>query len=127
MRQHERVFRNIVSFHLGVLKCLQSLALKLVNMQVISLSALVVCFAFVKSTAYEDDGNDVAIVRGEKDRFTRKIACNESKAVCLNESCTYCQCTEGQTFAQSRGYYGECVSNELLVYATCKLPNQYSQ
>ena len=93
-------------------------------MQVILLSVVIFCSAHVKSTAYKDEGSGVEIFRGEKDRFTRKIACNESKAVCFNESCTYCQCTEGQTFVRSRGYYGECVSNELLVYATCKLPNQ---
>ena len=72
----------------------------------------------VNSTMYEVLDNNVVIFRGDKDRFTRKISCNESKAVCFDESCVYCQCMEGQTFVRTRGSYGECVSNELLVYAT---------
>ena len=81
-------------------------------------------FALVKSTIYEVNGNNVVIFRGEKDRFTKKIACSESKAVCFDESCIYCQCMVDQTFVQTRGSYGECVSNELLVYASCKLLNK---
>ena len=65
--------------------------------------------------------NNIVIFRGDKDVFIRRKACNESKAVCFDESCVYCQCLLGQTFARTRGSYGECVSNELLIYATCKL------
>ena len=90
-------------------------------MQVISLSVILLCFALVKSTIYEVYDNNVVIFRGDKDKFTRAIACNKTKALCLDEMCEYCQCMEGQTFVRTRGSYGECVSNELLIYATCKL------
>ena len=92
-------------------------------MQVISLLVILLCFALVKSSIDKVYDNNVVIFRGDKDRFTRKISCNESKAVCFDESCVYCQCLEDRTFVRSRGSYGECVLNELLVYATCKLLN----
>ena len=92
-------------------------------MQVISLPVILLWFALVKSTMYEVYGNNVTIFRGDKDKFTRQISCSESKAACFDESCVYCQCIVGQTFVRTRGNYGECVSNELLIYATCKLLN----
>ena len=87
-------------------------------MQVISLSVILLCFALVKSTIYEVYDNNVVIFRGYKDKFTRTIACNETKAFCVDEMCVYCQCMEGQTFVRTRGSYGECILNELLIYAT---------
>ena len=92
----------------------------LFNMQVISLSVILLYLALVKSTTCDVLDNNVVIYRGDKDRFTRTIPCNESKAVCFDESCVYCQCMLGQTFVRTRGSFGECISNELLVYATCK-------
>ena len=89
-------------------------------MQVIPLSVILLCFALVKSTIQNIYDSNVVIFRGEKDRFTSKFTCNKSKAVCFDESCGYCQCMVGQTFVRTRGYSGECVSNKLLVYATCK-------
>ena len=87
------------------------------------LLVMVFCFALVKSTTTKSDGNEVVIFRGDKDRFTRKITCNGSLAVCFDKDCIYCQCMKHQTYVRTRSYYGECVSNELLVYATCKLNN----
>ena len=93
-------------------------------MQAISLLVLAFCFALVKSTsAYKDKGNNVVIFRGESDRFTNVHAfdCYETNAVCFDYNCTYCQCMVGHTFIRTRGQYGKCVSNELLIYAACKL------
>ena len=89
-------------------------------MQVISLS-VVFCLCLATSTLYEANGKDVVIYRGERDRFTNVFHCNVSNAVCSDESCVDCQCMVNQTFIQTRGQYGKCVSNELVVYATCKL------
>ena len=91
-------------------------------MQFISLSVLVFCFCLATSTLYEVNGKDVVIFRGERDRFTNVVGCNVSNAVCSDaEGCVDCQCMVNQTFIQTRGQYGKCVSNELMVYATCKL------
>ena len=90
-------------------------------MQFISLS-VVFCLCLATSTLYEVNGKDVVIFRGERDRFTNVVGCsNVSNAVCFDESCVDCQCMVNQTFIQTRGQYGKCVSNELVVYATCKL------
>ena len=69
---------------------------------------------------YEVNGNNVTIIRGEYDIFTNIHGCRISKAVCFNDSCTYCQCEVDRTFIQTRGEHGECVLNKLLVYAICK-------
>ena len=63
----------------------------------------------------------VDIYRGERDIFTNIAGCDKTNAFCLrHEVCTYCQCKPGHTYLQSRGQYGDCVPNDLLVYATCK-------
>ena len=74
----------------------------------------------MRSTTYK--GN-VVIFRGESDRFTNVHVsdCYEENAVCFDYNCTYCQCIVGHTFIRTRDQYGKCVSNELLVHATCKL------
>ena len=45
---------------------------------------------------------------------------NVDNADCYNKSCADCQCIVGETFVQTRGQYGKCVSNELVVYVRCK-------
>ena len=91
-------------------------------MQVISLSVVVFCLCLATSTLYEVKDKNVVIFRGERDRFTNLFRCNVSNAVCFDKSCVDCQCMVDQTFIQTRGQYGKCVSNELMVYATsCKL------
>ena len=93
-------------------------------MKVVLLSMILFCFALITLTSHETYGN-VVIFRGENDRFTNILhgdwhGCHNSKAYCFNDSCAGCQCAVGQTFVQTRGIYGECISDELMVYATCK-------
>ena len=88
-------------------------------MQVQSLSVTMFCFALVALISEETNGN-VVIFRGETDRFTNTSGCHNSKAVCFDNNCNQCQCMMNQTFVQTRGKYDECVSNDLVVYATCK-------
>ena len=88
-------------------------------MQVPSFSVTLFCVALVTLISDETYGN-VVIVRGENDRFTNISGCVNTKAVCSGNNCAQCQCAKDQTFIQTRGQYGECVSNELMVYATCK-------
>lgn len=90
-------------------------------MPVVSLSVTLFCFALV-TISHESYGN-VVIFRGENDRFTNMNSCHNSNAACFDNNCTECQCMVGQTFVQTRGKYGECVSDELMVYATCKWLN----
>ena len=77
------------------------------------------CFALVTLIPHETYAN-VVIFRGENDRFTKTSGCHNLKAVCFDSNCAECQCMVGQTFVQTRGKYGECVSNDLMVYATCR-------
>ena len=94
-------------------------------MQVVLLSVTLFYFALVTLISEETHGN-VVIFRGENDRFTNMLhgsdryECHILKAYCFDSSCTYCRCAVDQTFIQTRGKYGECVSNDLIVYATCK-------
>jgi hypothetical protein len=90
-------------------------------MQFISVSVVVFCLCLATSALYEANGKDVVIFRGKRDRFTNVFRCNVSNAVCSDESCADCQCMVDQTFIHTRGQYGKCVPNELIVYATCKL------
>ncbi len=79
------------------------------------------CLVVVTLTlCYAVEKMNVDIVRGEQDRFTNTGNCSEINADCYDKSCAYCQCMVDQTFVQTRGQYGKCVSNELVVYATCK-------
>lgn len=93
-------------------------------MQIASLSMTLLCFALVILISHETYGN-VVIFRGENDRFTNMSGCHNSKAACFDNICAECQCMVNQTFIQTRGKYGECVSNELMVYATCKWLHKY--
>ena len=91
-------------------------------MQVQSLSMTLFCFALVTLISHETYGN-VITFRGENDRFTNmfgSIGCNKSKAICFDDNCAQCQCLVNQTFVQTKGNYGECVSDDLIVYTTCK-------
>ena len=95
-------------------------------MQVVFLPLTLFYFALVTLISQETCGN-VVIFRGENDRFTNMLhgsdryECDDIlKAHCFNSSCTYCECAVDQTFIQTRGQYGECVANDLIVYATCK-------
>ena len=88
-------------------------------MQVQSLSVTMFYFALVTLMSQETYGNMV-IFRGENDKFINTSGCHNSKAVCFDKICAGCQCMVNQTFVQTRGKYGECVSNDLVVYATCK-------
>ena len=82
---------------------------------------VIFCLVVVTLTlCYAVEEMNVDIVRGEQDRFTNTGNCSETNADCYEKSCAYCQCMVGQTFVQTRGRYGKCVSNELVVYATCK-------
>ncbi len=79
------------------------------------------CLVVVTLTlCYAVEKMNVDIVRGVQDRFSKIRNCQETNADCYDKSCAYCQCKVGQTFVQTRGQYGKCVSNELVVYATCK-------
>ena len=94
-------------------------------MEVVFFSVTLFYFALVTLISEETCGN-VVIFRGENDRFTNMLngsdryECHILKAYCFDDNCTYCQCAKDQTFIQTRGQYGECVSNDLIVYATCK-------
>lgn len=84
-------------------------------------SILKVVFYLVMVTlTYEVNGDNVRTLRGEYDIFTNINGCRSSKAVCFNDSCTYCQCEVDRTFIQTRGEHGECVLNKLMVHVTCK-------
>ena len=83
-------------------------------------SLLRIISCVVASISYLADAKEVIIFRGEHDEFTKITTCSESNALCSNATCTYCRCMTGQTYVQPRGRYGECVSNDLIVYATCK-------
>ncbi|CAB3988118.1 Hypothetical predicted protein [Paramuricea clavata] len=87
-------------------------------MQFISLSVVVFCLCLATSALYEANGKDVVIFRGKRDRFTNVFGCNVSNAICSDESCADCQCMMDQIFVWTRGQYGKCVPNELIVYAT---------
>ena len=99
-------------------------------MQVVFLPMASFYFALVTLISEETCGN-VVIFRGENDRVTNMLhgsdryECHILKAHCFDGSCTYCQCAVGETFIQTRGQYGECVSNDLIIYATCKWPFKY--
>jgi hypothetical protein len=81
-----------------------------------------VMVVIVLTICHAGHSKNIVIVRGERDKFTNIFSCNVSNAVCSDESCADCQCMMDQTFVWTRGQYqyGKCVSNELIVYATCK-------
>ena len=85
-----------------------------------NISLLVISFCALALTSHLANAKEVTIFRGELDEFARTTACNESNAVCANTTCTYCRCMTGQTYLQTKERYGECVSNDLVVYTTCK-------
>ena len=72
------------------------------------------------SISHFADAKEVTIFRGELDEFTKTTACKKSNAYCSNKTCTYCRCLTGQTYLEENEQYGECVSNDLVVYTTCK-------
>ena len=54
-----------------------------------------------------------------RDLFTNIAGCSETNAVCFDKNCTYCQCMVDHTYVYTRGRYGRCIVNELMVYAMC--------
>ncbi|CAB4031177.1 Hypothetical predicted protein [Paramuricea clavata] len=72
----------------------------------------------ILTICHAGQSKNIDIVRGERDKFTNVSGCNVANAVCSDESCADCQCMMDQTFVWTRGQYGKCVSNELMVYAT---------
>ena len=93
-------------------------SLLVLNMPNVSLLVISCCVLVLISRLA--DANEVTIFRGELDKFTKTFACKESNALCSNTTCTYCRCMTGQTYLQTKERYGECVSNDLIVYTTGK-------
>ncbi len=85
------------------------------------ITKVIFCLVVVTLTlCYAVEKTNADIFRGEQDRFTNTGNCSDTNADCYDRSCAYCQCMVGQTFVQTIGQCGKCVSNELVVYATCK-------
>lgn len=81
---------------------------------------LLLCCLLALTPCYSDK-----IVRGKQDLFkntagARIHGCSRSNAECFDRQCDVCQCKTDQTFLPTRLKIGQCVPNELLVYATCK-------
>ena len=74
----------------------------------------------IASIANGKELKEVRIFRGELDEFTTIAHCNKSNAFCSDTTCSFCRCKKDQTYIQTRGSYGECVSNNLVAYASCE-------
>ena len=92
-------------------------SLLVVNMPNISL--LVISFCALALISHVADATEVTKFRRELDDLTKTTACNGSNALCSNITCTYCRCMSQQTYLQTKERYGECVSNDLVIYNTC--------
>ena len=87
----------------------------------VSSSQMITCVILIVLTFYQVSGQNVSIIRGERDVFTKLGDCRSAEADCYGTNCTYCQCKKTKTtYIPSRRKYGECVANEYLAYVTCK-------